>query len=57
MLREPQCWWSKKRGIGDRERLGPGGVAVRSGVAPVANDEKEALGRTLPPMSVPYVCH
>ena len=45
MLREPQCWWSKRRGTGDKERLGPGRVTVRFGVAPMANDEEEALGR------------
>lgn len=45
MLREPQCWWSKRRGIEDKERLGPGGVTVRSGVAPMPDDEEEAQGR------------
>lgn len=36
--------WSKRE-VGDKERLGPGGVTVRSEVAPMPDDEEEALGR------------
>lgn len=46
MLGEPQCAGGQEKGIGDKERLGPGGVTVRSRiVAPMPDDEEEALGR------------
>lgn len=35
VLRGPQCWWSKRRGAGEKKRLGPGGTAVRFGAAPM----------------------
>lgn len=59
VLRGPQCWWSKRRGAGEKERLGPGGIAVRFGVAPMQMAKRRPRERMLPPglSEKAYLCH